>query len=89
MTRQAMLGAATLIIAISARASLLPWVSIIQAAFRVNSRACSIMIRASAIRSCVTVCCAIRAPQAMRLAVRRHIRSSVRSASPISCSGPI
>ena len=60
MTRQAMLGAATLIIAISARAALLPCWSIIQAAFKVRSRACSIMIRASAIRSCVTVVAARR-----------------------------
>jgi hypothetical protein len=44
MTRHAMWGTATLIIAISARASLLPRVSIIHATFRVNGRARSIMM---------------------------------------------
>ena len=54
MTRQAMFGATTLIIAISACAALLPALSIIQAAFNVNRRACSIWQRASAMRSRVT-----------------------------------
>ena len=49
-----MFGAATLIIAISARAALLPTVSIMCAALSVSRRACSIMMRASAMRSCVT-----------------------------------
>jgi hypothetical protein len=46
MTPQALLGGTTLIIAIAARTALLPSLSIIEAAFRVNSRACSIMMRA-------------------------------------------
>ena len=71
-----MFGAATLIIAISARAALVPNLSIIQAALSVSSRACSIMMRASAMRSCVTVWPEMRVPNAMRLVVRRHIRSS-------------
>ena len=61
-----MLGATTLIIAISALAALLPATSIIHAAFSVSSRACSIMQRASAMRSCVTVCCATVLPNATR-----------------------
>jgi len=51
----------------------------IHAAFKVSSRVCSIMMRALAIRSCVTAFTeghtARRAP---------HIRSSALSASPIS-----
>ena len=78
-----MFGAATLIIAISARAALLPTVSIMCAAFSVSSRACSIMMRDSAMRSRVTVCSAIGLPKATRARARMHIFSSVRSASPI------
>ena len=54
MTLQAIAGAATLIIAISARAALLPTVSIRYAALSVSSRAWSIMMRDSAMRSRVT-----------------------------------
>ena len=77
-----MLGTATLIIAISAFATLLPTVSMARAALRVRRRACSIMIRASAIRSCVTVCSDTRLPKATRLDARRHILSSVRIGKP-------
>jgi hypothetical protein len=42
------------------------------------------MMRASAIRSWVTLWSETRAPKTTRLAVRRHIRSSARSARPIS-----
>ena len=53
---QAIFGAATLIIAISALATLLPTVSIMYAALSVSKRDCSIMMRASAMRSIVTPC---------------------------------
>src|SRR5206468_2877161 len=52
----AMFGAFTLIIAISARATLLPTVSIMWAAFSVSSREHSISIRAFAIRSSQSEC---------------------------------
>ncbi len=77
-----MLGAATLIMAISWRASLLPMVSIIHAAFSVKSRHCSIAMRASAMRSSVTVCSATGLPKATLSSARRHIISRQRSASP-------
>ena len=83
MTWQAMFGATTLIIAISALALLLPAMSIIQAAFSVSRRAWSIRQRASAMRSCVTVCCATVLPKAVRLTARSHISRSERSARPI------
>jgi hypothetical protein len=82
-TWHAMFGAAILIIAISRRASLLPTVSIIAAVFSVSRRVCSIMMRASAIRSSVTVCSDTGLPNATRCCVRRHIISSARSARPI------
>ena len=65
-----MFGATTLIIAISARAALLPTVSIMCAAFSVSSRACSISMRDSAIRSRVTPCSAIGLPNATRVLTR-------------------
>ena len=53
-----MFGATTLIMAISARASLLPTVSIMWAAFMVSSRACSISIREVAISARMVPCSA-------------------------------
>ena len=79
-----MLGATTLIIAISALAVLLPATSIIHAAFSVSSRACSIMQRASAMRSRVTPWSLTGRPNATRFVARRHISSSARSARPTS-----
>jgi hypothetical protein len=67
ITWQAICGATTLIIAISALALLLPATSIIQAALSVSSRAWSILQRASAMRSSVTPCCAMVLPKAVRL----------------------
>src|SRR5690606_32653164 len=72
-TFSAMLGAATLIIAISRRATLLPTVSIMYAAFSTSSRACSIMMRASAMRSRVTPCSASVLPNGARTRARLHI----------------
>ena len=83
MTWQAMLGATTLIMAISLRATLLPAMSISQAALSVSRRAMSMRQRASAMRSCVTVCWATLLPKAMRELARLHISSSARSARPI------
>jgi hypothetical protein len=65
-----MFGATTLIIAISPLAPLLPTVSIMYAALSVSRRACSIMQRASAMRSCVTPCAATGLPNATRCSVR-------------------
>jgi DNA-binding transcriptional LysR family regulator len=58
ITWHAMLGAATLIIAISLAAALLPTVSIICAALSTRKRAWSMSMRASAMRSRVTPCSA-------------------------------
>src|SRR5579885_1976488 len=84
MTRSARLGATTLIIAISARAALLPARSIVYAALKVNSRACSISIREFAISVRMTPCSASGLPNATRDFTLRHIISSARSATPIS-----
>ena len=84
ITCNAMFGAATLIIAISARAALLPTVSIMCAALSVSSRACSMRIRASAMRSNVTVRSDTGLPNAVRDLARTHIFSSARSAWPMS-----
>ena len=70
ITCNAMLGAATLIMAISCFATLLPAVSIFHAAFNVRKRAWSIMMRASAIRSRVTPWSAIGLWKATRLSAR-------------------
>ena len=78
-----MFGATTLIIAISARAALLPAMSIVCAAFSVSSRAWSIMQRDSAMRSCQTDCSASGLPNAMRACRRSTIISSARSAAPM------
>ena len=78
-----MFGAMTLIIAISLRATLLPTVSIMYAAFSTSSRAWSISQRASAMRSCQTDCDEIGLPNATRVVSRLHISSSARSATPM------
>ena len=62
-----MFGAATLIIAISLCAALLPTVSIIHAACSTSSRAWSISMRDSAMRSRVTPCSASGLPNATRV----------------------
>jgi hypothetical protein len=84
MTLHAMFGAATLIIAISACAFLLPTVSIMYAALSTSSRAWSIMIRAlgDALQRHRLV--GDRPPNATRDLARRHIFSSATSACPIS-----
>ena len=79
-----MLGATTLIMAISARAALLPTLSIMSAAFSVSRRACSISILESAISARIVPCSAIGLPKATRELTRRHMASSDRSATPIS-----
>ena len=78
-----MRGTTTLIIAISARATLLPTVSIMWAAFIVSSRACSISIRESAMSARIVPCSASVRPNATRFWTRRHISSSARSATPM------
>ena len=78
-----MLGATTLIIAISERASLLPTVSILYAALSVSRRAWSIMQRDSAMRSCQIDCSDSGLPNATRSDSRSIIDSSARSAAPI------
>ncbi|MCY1380523.1 hypothetical protein D9M69_683530 [compost metagenome] len=78
-----MLGATTLIIAISALATLLPTVSIMYAALSVSRRAISMRQRASAMRSCQTDWAEIGLPKATRLLSRLHISSSARSAAPM------
>src|SRR4028118_454195 len=82
-TRRVALGATTFIWAISERASLLPTVSIMWAAFRVRSRACSISILESAIHSMITPCSASGLPNPSRLLTPPHISSSALSATPI------
>ena len=83
-TSRAIRGATTLMAAISLRAPFAPTVSIIHAALRVSSRACSIAIRDSAIHCCTTPWRASGLPNATRSTERRHIRSSARSAMPIA-----
>jgi hypothetical protein len=78
-----MFGATTLIIAISARAALLPATSIRCAALKVSSLAWSIMHRESAIRSCQTDCVDNALPKAVLDCRRSHIISSARSAAPM------
>ena len=84
ITVHAMLGAATLIIAISRAAALLPIVSILCAASSTSRRVCSMAIRASAMRCCVSVCSAIGRPNADRDKLRLHMISNARSAMPIN-----
>ena len=78
-----MVGAATLIIAISCLAARLPAVSIMYAAFNTNQRAWSIMMRDSAIRSSVTPCSDKGLPKATRDCARRHNSSNALSATPM------
>ena len=59
MTLSAMRGAATLIMAISSCAALLPALSIMSAAFRQSSRVISMSMRASAMRCSQTECSAM------------------------------
>ena len=68
-----MFGATTLIMAISARAALLPTLSIMSAAFKVSSRACSISMRDSAIQCLFTLCSAMVLPKATRDMARWHM----------------
>ena len=70
--------------AISARAALLPTVSIMYAAFKVSKRACSISMRELAISAMIDPCSANFFPKATRLSTRLHIVSSARSATPIA-----
>src|SRR5215218_9301756 len=69
--------------AISARASLFPTVSIMCAAFKVSRRACSISMRESAIHSIITPCSASGLPNASRLLTRSHISSTPRPETPL------
>ena len=82
MTRQAISGATTFIMAISVFAALLPALSMRSAANNVNRRAWSISIRESAIHSRITPWRASAWPKATRAWVRSHMSSSARSASP-------
>src|SRR5438093_9277 len=82
-TCNVMFGTATLISAMACLAALLPTVSIMNAACSTSSRAWSILMRASAMRSSVTSWSAMRLPKATRLIERLHISSSARSATPI------
>src|SRR5215208_6248288 len=66
MIFSAIFGAATLIIAISPCAALLPARSIMSAALRHKRRVMSMSIRASAIRSSHTPCSAMVLPMAVR-----------------------
>ncbi|MCY1245855.1 hypothetical protein D9M72_590360 [compost metagenome] len=83
MTLHAMAGAATLIIAMRLFAALFPTLSIICAASSASSRAWSIRILDSAIRSDQTSCSMIGFPNATRDRPRLHIVSSARSAKPM------
>ena len=83
MMRSAMFGPATLIIAISACAPLLPTLSIMSAAFRQSKRHISMSIRAVATRCSQTECSEIRLPNATRDVSRLTIFSSATSATPI------
>ena len=84
MILSAMLGAATLIAAISVRACLLPTVSISQAVFSVSSRIISSSMRASAIQSRMFDAARDRLAERHALGARAaQSSSSARSAAPI------
>ena len=83
ITRSAMRGAATLIMAISSCAALLPTLSIMSAAFRQSSRVISMSMRASAMRCSHTECSASFLPKATRDRSRLDIFSSATSAAPM------
>ena len=77
-------AATTLIIEISRRASRLPSVSILQAAFSVSRRACSVSIRLLATKSWTNCLSASLPPNASRSLARWHIISIARSQVPIA-----
>ena len=83
MIFSAMFGAATLIMAISSCAVLLPTLSIMSAAFRHNRRFISMSVRASAMRCSQIECSMIFLPKAVRDDSRRTIFSSASSALPM------
>ena len=83
MIFSAMLGAATLIMAISACAVLLPTLSIMSAALRHSRRFISMSVRASAMRCSHTECSMIFLPKAVRDDSRFTIFSSASSATPM------
>ena len=83
MILSAMLGACTLIIAISSWAALLPALSIMSAALRQRSRVISMSMRARAIRSSHTLWSDTRLPKATRDWSRLAIASIASSATPI------
>ena len=83
MMRSAMIGAATLIIAISPCAALFPARSIMSAALRQRSRVISMSMRALATRSSHTDCSAMVLPNAVRDISRFTIASSASSAAPM------
>src|SRR6185436_372435 len=82
-TLEVMFGTATLIIAICWRASLLPYLSIAQAALSTSRRAISISMRMSATWALVTPISEMRWPKATRLLARLIAISSARSATPM------
>ena len=84
ITHSAIAGVPILMAWISECAPLLPTVSISQAVLSTSSLACSIRTRDSAIQPWMTLCSASGPPNAVRVATRRHISSSARSAAPIS-----
>ena len=84
MTVVARRAATTLIAPISKRALFFPTVSISHAAFIVRSRACSIAMRDSAMRSWITPWSARCLPNVTRICARLHMSSSASSAMPIA-----
>mmetsp|Transcript_25164 Transcript_25164/g.100161 ORF Transcript_25164/g.100161 Transcript_25164/m.100161 type:complete len:358 (+) Transcript_25164:526-1599(+) len=83
-TRQAICGTATLIMAISFRAALLPSSSMRRAQWWTRSRAASMSMRALA-RSAATVPCAASGlPKATRETTRRLVSSNARSHAPMA-----
>ena len=83
MIFSAILGAATLIMAISSCAVLLPTLSIMSAAFRHNSRVISMSVRASPMRCSQIECSMIFLPNAVRDDRRFTIFCSASSALPM------
>ena len=83
ITQVAISGTATLIAEISIRAPLAPTVSMSQAALSTMRRACSILMRLSAIQFWTTPCSASVLPKATRCVARSHMTSNARSAIPM------
>jgi len=79
----AICGATTLMAAIRSLATLLPWRSIMSAAFSVSRRACSISQNERATSWRMLPCSANLRPKATRVSTRRHIDSSARWAWPM------